>query len=77
MGMKRNFQAECDSCGRLHYLVSSYSSDVRECLKTEGWRVNNDLVCPDCLMKAEVAKLLTKWDEVQARLALAGKVQEG
>ncbi len=49
MGMKRMFWPVCDVCSsEEENYAKSWSSEVRDNLKKDGWTVNNKLICPSC-----------------------------
>lgn len=47
----RTFEAKCDVCGDSHDANYPYSSDLKDDLRRQGWRVQNKITCPDCLRK--------------------------
>lgn len=49
MTIIRMFQAQCDTCGGIDPRCRQYSSDIKELLAKDGWKIANKIKCPYCL----------------------------
>jgi len=45
----REFRIRCDSCSMVGPRSFDYSEDVKKWAREQGWRVNNNALCPACL----------------------------